>query len=181
MDWLGRDYDRTSRVGKSWIFFVAVRMLALHHFEIIVCRVIKKAWSSWRWWFEIELGEFLGFVTDDGVVAVIGLPPPRTFLVAAFRELGVHNFEIDVRRVIPKTWSWRWWFEIELGEFLGFVTDDGVVAIMGRLFSCVVGLLCRPVDAGLFLGCFLGCVADESGGSRASGLSDFLVLSKESL
>ena len=113
------------------------------------------------------------------------LRPPRMFLVAAFRKLGLHNFEIDVRRVIPKTWSWRWWFEIELGEFLGFVTDDDddddVIAIISRFFFRVVGLLCRPVDAGLSLGCFLGCVADESGGSRTSGLSDFLVLSKESL
>ena len=69
--WMGRRVDHNSRVGKSWIFLVAVfRILGLHHFEIIVGRVIPKAWS-WRWWFEIELGEFFGFVTD-GVVAMIG-------------------------------------------------------------------------------------------------------------
>ena len=86
--------------------------------------------------------------------------------MAAFQKLGVHNFEIDVRRVVPKAWSWRWWFEIKLREFLGFVADDGVVAMIGRLFFRAVGLLCRPVGAGLFLGSFLRCGADESGGSR---------------
>ena len=72
VDWMGRGVDRTSQVGKSWIFLVAVfRILALHHFEIIVGLVTPKAGSSWRWWFEIELGDLFGFVTD-GVVAMIG-------------------------------------------------------------------------------------------------------------